>query len=315
MKLKFDTQKGAETVANLLQKTTDVSKRAADEVQKGAIALSEKAKQDSYQRRLKKYNPLFPDVYHSADFCVPNMIVIVDDAVRRGIDVCEGSIGWRNSDSGMEVLFLYDEAVNESGLQFIPAPVCDSIYYVDRFSRNRFIQVDCLFNKSHEERLAELKHVAHSLGAKRCTIEISESSKASEATHKKIALHERLSIKGISASSDESAEQSSSFRRSDSRSGRIYTEFEGSDSPKRPKLKWFAHDENIKKLIDARCKGYNTTKCETIELHGSSSSTMSQKTACTIDGALSKMKVGGTSKMEAQVVTENSTTLLFIVEF
>lgn len=314
MKLKIDTQKGAEAVVGLLQKTTDVSKKAASEVQKGAIALSEKAKMDSYQRRLKKYNPLFPDVYHSAGFCVPNMIVIVDDAVR-GIDVCEGSIGWRSSDSGIEVLFLYDESVKESGLQFVPSPICDTVYYVDRFSRNRFIQVDCIFNKSHEERLAELKHIAHSLGAKRCTIEISETSKSSEASHKKVALHERISIKGISASSNESAEQSSSVRKADSRSGRIHAEFEGSNSPKRPKLKWFAHDENIKRLIEARCNGYNTAKSETIELHGSSSSTMSQKTACVIDGALSKMKAGGTSKMEAQLVTENSTKMIFIVEF
>ena len=29
------------------------------------------------------------------------MIMIVDDAVRRGIDVCEGSIGWRSNENGI----------------------------------------------------------------------------------------------------------------------------------------------------------------------------------------------------------------------
>ena len=194
---KLDTQKSAEMLSGFLQKTSDLGKKAVSDVkesaqslsektndlskkaladiQKGAQDLSEKNKQESYLRRLKKYNPLFPDVYQGPDFNCPNLIIIVDDAVRRGIDVCEGSIGWLETKGGTEVLCLYDEAVAFSGLQFVPAPTCDSLFYVDQFSRNRFVRVDCVFNKAHEERLAELKHVAHSLGAKRCTIEITES--------------------------------------------------------------------------------------------------------------------------------------------
>jgi hypothetical protein len=74
--------------------------------------MSEKAKQDSYLRKMKKYNPLFPDVYTGSDFIVPNMIVIVDEAVRRGIDVCEGAIGWLDTENGIETLYLYDDALN-----------------------------------------------------------------------------------------------------------------------------------------------------------------------------------------------------------
>ena len=119
--MKFDKQKGNEAINNLLQKTTDVSKKAFVAVQEGTAALSEKARQDSYARRLKKYNPLFPDEYKSDTFCIPNMIVIVDDAVRRGIDVCEGAIGWRSNQNGMEVLHLYDEAVEMPALSLPPA--------------------------------------------------------------------------------------------------------------------------------------------------------------------------------------------------
>ena len=177
MKKKFDLQKGAEVFAEVkqktavaVQKTAEVSKQVAtnvaENVQKGAVNLSEKSKQDSYERRMKKFNPLFPEKYHSEEFKLPNMVVIVDDAERRGIDVCEGAIGWLSNQNGMEVLHLYDEYIQQSGISFVPAPICDAVYYVDRFDRNRFIQTECIFSKAHEERMAELKNIAYMLGQK-----------------------------------------------------------------------------------------------------------------------------------------------------
>ena len=109
--------------------------------------MVEKSKADSYARRMKKYNPLSPDQYKSDIFNLPNIIMIVDDAVRRGIDVCEGSIGWLSKESGVEILSLYDEAVEFSGIQFVSAVTCNAPYYVDSFNRNRFIRTDCIFTK------------------------------------------------------------------------------------------------------------------------------------------------------------------------
>lgn len=153
MKITIDTKKGAEAVSNFLQKTSDFGKKTVSDVQAGANDLSEKMKQDSYQRRLKKYNPLFPDVYQSNTFTLPNMIMIRDDAERKGIDVCEGAIGWLGNESGMEVLYLYDEAVPTSGITFVPSADCDAIYYVDKFDRKKFIRTDYIFKLAHDERL------------------------------------------------------------------------------------------------------------------------------------------------------------------
>lgn len=332
--MKIDTKKGVEVFNSFLQKTSDAGKRAVSEVQKGAekvgeagkraaadvqsgaVALAEKARQDNWERRMKKYNPLFPDEYNSEAFCVPNMIVIVDDAVRRGIDVCEGAIGWRSMQSGVEVLHLYDEAIKESGIRFVPAVTCDAVYYVDSFDRNRYIRTDCIFNKAHEERLAELKNVAHALGAKRCTIEIIEATQQVNVQNKKTAASGGVTVKGQKLSAGENVEQSSSVSSSNQRAGRIVAEFEGSSTPHRPKLKWFAHDDNIKKLIDMRCKGDNTVKSEMIELSGSSSATMSQKTACAIDGAIGKIGgMKGSTTMESQAIMESSTKMVYSVEF
>ena len=316
MAIKFDAQKGAEKISYLLQKTTEVGKSAAENVQKGALAFSEKVKEDSYARRMKKYNPLFPDEYHSDSFCIPNMIVIVDDAVRRGIDVCEGAIGWRSNQNGVEVLHLYDEAVSMSGIRFVPTITCDAVYYVDTFDRNRYIRTDCIFDKAHNERMAELKHIAHMLGAKSCSIELSETSNQVNTSSKKHSFSENVNTKAVDISSNEEFEQSSTSQNDSKWSGRISAEFEGSSTPRRPKLKWFAHDETIKQLIDARCKGTNALNSETIELFGSSSATMSQNTACAIDGAINKIGgVKGSSFMEANAKMELSRKLIFRVQF
>lgn len=308
MKINFDAKKSSEAMSALLQKTTDVGKKALDEAQKGATVMSEKVKQDSYERRLKKYNPLFPDVYYSLDFRFPNIIVIVDASVRNGIDVCEGAIGWRDTEGDSEVLYLYEISSNYKDIQFVPTAMCNAAYYVDSFNPNRYIRVDCIFDKAHEERLAELKSVAHALGAKRCSIEITESSREISSVEK----HGNLGLgKMLSAKVDQSVHNAMSK----ARSGKITAEFEGNVNPHRPKLKWFAQDENIKKLIDMRCKPGNALKTETLILSGSSSATMSHKTASSIDSTIKKANLGGGISMGSEAMNEHNSKLVFEIEF
>jgi hypothetical protein len=91
---------------------------------------------------LRKYNPVFPEQYESDQFAIPNLAMIVDDAVRRDVDVCKGSIGWQSNQKGVEIFCLYNEAIDFRGLHFIPAAVCDPVYYVDPFDKARFVHLD-----------------------------------------------------------------------------------------------------------------------------------------------------------------------------
>jgi len=296
---------------DMVKKASDVGKKAVDGVQKGVKEISEKNKNEALLRKIKKYNPLFPEVYTSQNFNLPNMIQIVDDAVRRGVDVCEGAIGWLSTESGMEVLHLYDEAVEMSGVQFIPNVECNAIYYVDNFDRNRFIKVDCIFSRAHDERLAELKHVAHSLGAKRCSIEMVEGDSEVQSQSLKMGMAGGFG----KLKSNESYEQSASSKRFEQRRGRVVAEFEGSESPQKPDLKWFANDDNVKRLIEMRCTSSNSIKSELLELEGSSSAAMSQKTASAIDIAISKIGTKSKFNMEKHATKENHSKLIFCVEF
>ena len=328
MKFPIDTKKGADAVSGFLQKTSDLSKKTMSDVQAGAVALSEKAKQDNYLRKLKKYNPLFPDVYNSEAFNIPNMIMIRDDAERRGIDVCEGAIGWLGNASGIEVLYLYDEAIPSSGITFVPSADCNAIYYVDRFDRKRFIRTDCIFKIAHDERLAELEHIAYSLGAKHCTIEIVEKETSRNKSSRKFELNKKANLKDDKSTSHFDSEDTvhfdtnyeATYQREDKRCSELT--WEGSDKPKRPKLKWFAYDEGVKGLIEMRCKGGNAVKARSLKLSGLNSATMSKDAACRIDRAISIMgDIEGTAKgkkqaeLEKQATRETERTFIFNIEF
>lgn len=65
MKINFDKKKTTDAVTNIWQKTSDVGKKMAVEVQNSAKDIVDKTKNDSYLRKLKKYNPLFPEQYHN----------------------------------------------------------------------------------------------------------------------------------------------------------------------------------------------------------------------------------------------------------
>ena len=133
-----------EKFAKFLNKATDFTKKAADNIQKSAKDLSDQTQKALLEQRIKYYNPLFKEKFFSEDFNIPNIIKIVDDAERRDIDVCEGAIGWTKKSADVEILYLYDEFVRESGINFIPFVKCDAIYCVDNFDKTKYIDVSYL---------------------------------------------------------------------------------------------------------------------------------------------------------------------------
>lgn len=306
MKINFENKIKKEAIAEMFQKTVDAGKKVALSTKENVVSAIEKAKSAALMKKLKKLNPVFPHQYESEEFKLPNVVMIVDDAVRRGNKLCEGAVGWLSNDAGVEIFCLYDEAIEFSKIQFIPAPICDAVYCVDSYDRNRFIRTDCIFSKAHEERIAELKHIAHCLGAKRCSIEINESQADVSVQSRSVSAKEV--IHGIEA--QESLEASLTTSGSDSRRGTVEIEFEGNNSRRQPDLKWFSYDDNIKRLIEMRMDSTNSIKSETIRISGSSTATMSQKTAYAIDSAM-----GGGATLSSQVEKERNSTLVYHIEF
>ena len=329
MKIAFDKKKSVEALSGIVQSTVGLGKKAVAEAKAGVVAIAENAKAEEHARKLKKYNPLFPEQYQSENFNIPNIVVIVDDAIRRDIEVCDGAIGWLGKDTGEEVLYLYDEAIEFSGISFIPAPVCNAVYYVDNFDRSRFIQADCIFSRTMKEKIDELQHIAEFIGAKRCLIHISESSKSSKSKRvsadlgatlidpaQEVKKHKKSSSKEDAAFGKATLEYENLNNNGRKQYGHIETEFSGLRFPKRPTLKWFTHDDGINNLINTCCSGKRRVKKLTLELSGSTYATMSQSTACAIDGVFHQtLKAKGQVSMKSQAKDEHQSTMLFRIEF
>jgi hypothetical protein len=320
-------EKNKEAFNSFWKKTSEIAKKTAIEVKKGAVDLSEQTrevmqekqeqrKKAAYEKRLKKYHPISAKDFKNKKFNLPNVIEIVDDAVRRDIDVCEGAIGWIEEHKGVEILHLYDEYMDKCGIEFIPFARCDNIYCVDLFDRNRFININRIFAKTNDDKIAELSDIAYCLGAKSCSIEFAEYNSEFEA--KGLKAKSKLVKEKEKQKEEMGAEVSNNMQsqKSSHASGKREMQFDGNNAPIPPTLKWFAHDDNIKRLVEMCCGETRSVKSETLELSGSSSATMSQKTACAIDGAIGKIGgAKGHASMDAQAAKEHHSKLMFHIEF
>lgn len=313
-----ENKKGTAVLSSIWGKASDLGKKVADGVQQGVQTvsanvqqgyqdMSDKAKSEGYERRLRKYNPLFAKEYRNKSFHRPDIIMIGSDAERRDVDVCEGAIGWQENAGDAIVLCLYRNWIEKCGLTFVPEASEGSIYCVDRFDPNRYIEVNSIFDRAHSEKLAELENIAYCLGAKSCEIEIVEIVSESDTSHNNVSAKAKiLKMTGAQNENRKSVEQ---------HSGKKVTTFEGNNAPKRPDLKWFADDVNVKGLIEMRCSNDNSIKTRTLTLEGSSLVTMSQKTAASLDIAIAKNKAGSGTSMERRMERERSCRLIFNVVF
>ena len=313
---KIDFSKSAEVLKSTATKVGAASKPDAKAVKDNAQMLAERAQllaevqqAKNLETLIKKLNPLFPDDYRAPNFKLPNLIRIVDDAVRRDIEVCEGAIGWISFEKGVEVLHLYDKAIEFSGLNFLPAATCDSIYYVDPHNRSHFISVDCYFSSMQESRLAELQHIAYSLGAKHYWVEMVESTYESKSTLKTAFVNEKVADVNVSDELHKSTKaKSKSVAEAVFASGR---------KPVAPQLCWFANDKNVLNLIDMRCSetSMKDITTYTIELSSSNAATMSLAAAAKIDSALTSLKVDANVRFNSESEKEHNRKMYFKLEF
>ncbi len=309
---KLDFSKGAASIKSAASKAGEkisvVAKDGAQTLAEKKQAFTDRAQILNYEAKMKKYNPLFPDKYNHSDFNLPNIVHIVDDAVRQGIDVCEGAIGWLSMEKDVQVLHLYDEAIEFSGLQFLPAPTCDSVYYVDPRDRKTFINIDTYFSSLQQDRLAELQSIAYSLGAKEYWVEMIEGTE--EFSHVNNG-GEAKALKKINIGYKD--ERSSSVAVQSQIAAKAV--FNSVREPVEPKLCWFAKDSNILNLINMRCSGDDGQGITSynFELNSSCVQSMSASTAAKVDVAVKG--IGANSNFNNESEKEHSRKMILHIDF
>ncbi len=257
---------------------------------------------------------MFPDEYFAEGYDRPNMIVLVDEDVRKGIDVCEGALGWFSKEGNLEVLHLYMKDRERSGIDFHPYPSMNAVYYVDTFNPSRYINVERYFEVARQDRMTELRAIAHALGAKSCALESVETEKID----KKYRGKGKATLKkNVAGGGNGSLDVKGEFGSKEERTTEFVQSFEGNAEPFEPELHWFAHDSEIKFLISTRCNGgsANTTKKYQLKLNSSSTSTMSLTMAASLDAAIKGLKVKTNTSLEGSVRKELSRAFLWTIDF
>lgn len=299
-------EKSKEAWGDIWKKTKEVSKKTAQKAQEEAKKIAEQMEQKKQEREQEKYNPLSEKEFRSKKYSVPTVIKIVDDAAIRQIEVCEDAIGWRQVYNGVEVLYLNYKIAIKCDLTFVPVARINEVYCVDNFDKTKYVNVNYMFEKITDEKMAELEHIAYCLGAKSCSIEMVESDVNSKSSTRRVEL-------GIPAGETKSAIGEAKAL-SNKQSGKTVTRFEGTREPTQPTLKWFVYDAGINNLIKMKLLDNRSIKSKLLELNGSAQTAISKETAIAIDNALGKALKGGFSA-ESQVSKEQSRVLIFEVEF
>lgn len=304
----------AEKVSEAGSALTEIASDAGGFISEKAEDGRELISQAQWEARMRRYRPVFPEQYRSSEFDLPMVIVVVDGDSRKGIDVCEGAVGWMSSQNGMEILHLYEAFIGECGLDFYPVHTVNGVYYADPFDARRFVDLSCLFDVAQQDRITELRNIARDLGAKYCKLESCESKK--EVTVKD-ARGSAKGRKGKEAQASLEAAASQSDNKFSELSLVFEQTFSGTDAPrKRPQLNWFRHDREIQSLVETMCsEGSNQFSTYTIEINGATSATLAYQQAAKIDGVLKRLHASCNFTMEGECMAEARRKLRFTIEF
>ncbi len=275
--------------------------------------LALRVQDENRKTQLKKYNPVFLEDYIATNYSV---IVITDDSDRKDVEICRNAIGWKSIHKDMEVLHLYDTAIDLLGLKFLPTPTKESFYYVDSLDRSRYINLDSYFDTMQEAMVAELADIAFSLGAKRYSIDLEESSSESIFNSKKASINIKNPFGAGKEGADVSADYGSQLRKSQTIAND--SNFSTGAPPVHPNLKLFKNNDLINKLIDMRLKGHiNNNKMEgySIRIKKSNYSNLNTSVASKIDATVNKIDAKASCKLEKKRKKEEVQILVYRIEF
>lgn len=331
-KAAHDAGKVAEGIAGEVGKAAEkaggMAADAAGAVAKGAAGMAvagAKAVVDVAQKGIEDlnefiYKPVFPDEYNSPDYKIPKMIVIKDEASRKGIDVCKGAIGWADKIGELEALCMYDDWAKTCGLSFMPTLTLDTAYYVHPFDSSKYVRVEDYITTMKKDMNAELADVAYCLGAKSCKIERTEKKSRSFHVkgHNKNSGSAPLLVDGVPVQASLEDKEKASFEYTDGSEWHesFQQTFAGEAKASAPELRWYKDDSSINQLIKTRCsEGMNVSKTYRYEITNTYSSCVGMGLAKKLDGALAAIKIGQKGKLQSDLKKDSKMEYVYEVNF
>lgn len=317
-KLAAAANKVGEGIAQAGNKAVEVFQNdVAPALQNGAMIVISTADQLATDAKKALFKPIRRELAESDAFVLPQMIEVLSATNKRSVDLEFDAIGWKSTEGKIEVLHIYEDALEVIRCELYPATASKvgSIYYVDQLNARRYINLAKYLDVIAEEKKAELLNIAYRLGAKHCHLECREEklSVKSGKMSKKQTL--KFNVEGVPVKTTQQGEVDATHDKYDATVTLFSQEYSGNDTPQRPELHWYEHDPKILQLIEARCDESNELKCYRVEISDTQTVTFDLNAAINIDIALKKLKAATNFKFEGQARNEKRRKLTFVVEF
>lgn len=290
---------------------------AGTAISSGVAVVSEKAARAIKAQKERLYNPLFAEDYFSTDFDMPKLVVIADEDARKGVEVCDGAIGWLNTRRIPEIIFMYEEFVPRCNVRFSPRPMCGGVYYRHPFESDLYLQVKDYLKICKRDQLTELKNIACLLGAVHCSVEVHQEKGLFGSVAASRNSHAQAKVGKERASTDVSQSLDANCTSNETLNIVMSESFEPGATPRRPELKWFAHDNEILSLIEKRCNpnAGGVLNSYSIDITASTSSSISIDLASSIDASLGAAKVKAGGSLSSGLKKEEKKRFVYKIEF
>ena len=314
----------------------DVGKAAADIVEEVVVNIKAAAdeqgqkKQDAkYKKDLDALHPVFRKDFVleapvstlsleggkaslSRHPSLPSIIHIANkDKKHLESPACADAVGHISVENDLKVLTIYPEYIKQLGLIFFP-DTKRSIYYVDPFQKNLYVDIEEYFEQQKTARVRELEQLAYDLGATHAEIVFITKTKEADHEQKKAEIAAK---KGKQKVVDAKAEHEEKENQEESIEVRSVLDLGGHNEPHVPELVYFKRDPDIQKLIFMRTDMKKKKKKKEYSIKYSKASGIKTKDAAKIQGAI--MKMGGSAEVSLveEASRESHTTLIYKIEF
>ncbi len=319
-----------------LVKTEEVKKWTGDIVHAAKDTISEvienvkeksdnhKKKQDDarYQKDLLLLKPVFIGTYSDTPLPdgsvrkskakIPAIIHVAEpDKKHAESKACENSIGYLSEENGITVLNIYNQNMQEIGVNFYPDNE-QSIYYVDPVQKGLYIDISEYFQHLKTARVNELEQLAYSLGASYFRILFKTNTSETETMKKKAGISIK---KGRQGKADIGAENSGSETSKESIEIVKELYLSGHNDPQIPKLVYFKDDPDITSLVFMRMDPKNQLKRKECVIKYSRFSGIKESNAAKVQGALDSINGGASISILNETKVETNTTLIYTIEF
>lgn len=313
IELNIDKDKLLDPVQDFGEKAQDVAEQAIDKVKEGAKFLENQYDVAKFEFDRKRFRPVFELNRHLDKNKMPTLIRIVKDDKVQDNPAVKGAQGYEKKIKRMEVLNIFHEYAELSGINFYPC-IKENIYCINPYNSSMYICLDEYFDYLKKSKIDELETIAHKLGAKHMRVTfksqkevlVSQNIDADAAFNKK-----RKAKSGGNADLFKTQGEYVSIEVASE------LDFDGNDTPTRPELVYFKNESDILALVDMRLDSAsnNKIKAKTYMLKRSNKRELQEKTALAIDLVLKQLDCAGNISVVSKVQSDQRTALEYHIVF